>query len=366
MEKAINRERRDLQTDMVDALEKVDFNGIVVASTGIGKAWVLIESLKRLKPKGRIWYVCDSELNRDETFKNELIKWGAKSWIDKIEFMCYQSAYKISDEDVEFAMLDEFDFALTPEYTKAFKNNNFAHLVAVSATLTDDKRRIAENIRPVVFEIGLQETEDKGLLNKTRYHFVNFMLNPLETDKYLDFSRTFAKLLSDGKKNRYKLEFLKIQRGQFLANLTSSKLICRKLIQKLYEDEQSRIVVFCGLSKQADKICDYSYHSKSTYNHLKDFDEGKIRVLAVVEKISRGVNINGINRIIYESPRKSSTKFLQKTGRGRRLNPEEYLDVYFLIPYYRNRGGKLKPTIVKKWIEESTKSIQYEPITYKF
>lgn len=362
----VDANKRRKQVEMVEAVEGSGFNGIVLAPTGIGKAWVLIECLKRLKPKGRIWYLCDSELNRDETFKKQLNEWGAKRWLDKIEFMCYQSAYKLENEDVELALLDEFDYALTKEYGKTFFKNSFKHLVAVSATLTDDKRKFAESIRPIVYEVGLQDVEDEGLLNKTRYHFVNFMLTTKENDQYLNFSRKFANLLVDGKKNKWRLDFLKIQRGQFLANLESSKLVCRKLVKQLYEDPESRIVIFCGLTSQAEKVCEYAYHSKSTYNYLKDFDEGTIRLVSVVGKINRGVNINRINRIVFESPTRSSTKFSQRSGRGRRLGVDEVLDVYFLIPYFKNSRGTILPTIVKKYVTESTKAIEYSPIIYKF
>lgn len=371
MNNSVDKGRRELQLAMVEALENSGFRAGIILPTGTGKAWVLIECLKRINPKGRVWYLCNSEELRDKTFKDELIKWGAEKYIEKIEFMCYQSAYRLEDEEVELCLADEADY-VAGQLSKSMTNNKFKHIVLVSATLSAEKRKLIEGIVPIVSEIGLQDIENQGLLNKSRYYEVNYLLTPTESKKYCSYSRTFSRLLNDGKSNHKALEMLKIQRRHFLGSLKSSEVICKKLLKELYKEEQARIVIFCNLSSQADKVCRYSYHSKSVNNMLKEFDEGSIRTLSVVGKIDRGVNIGSggisspINRLIFESPTKSSTKFLQRSGRGRRLQAHEVLDVYFLIPHFKNNLGKLLPTIVKKWIRQSTASIDYKPINYKF
>jgi superfamily II DNA or RNA helicase len=363
----IHEERRKTQIEAVDALENNGFNGFVIAPTGIGKAWILIESLKRIKPKGRIWYLCDSEDNRDTTFRNELIKWGAEKWVDKIEFMCYQTAYKLSDEKVELGLFDEADMALTPEYSKGMTQNKFKYKVAVSATLEGSKRGLAKSIVPIVYEKELKEVEDAKLLNPAKHYLVNFMLSKKENEKYLNYNYRFGKLLmGNAHRNREALEFLQIQRKHFLSSLDTSRNVCRKLLKQLHKVEDNKIMVFCGLSDQADKICKYSYHAKSKENYLVPFHEGKIRVIAVVGKVDRGQNIDGINNIVFESPTKSPTKFTQKSGRGRRLAQHETLHIYYLIPYYVDRKGEVSPTIVKKWVYQATNKINFNPITFKF
>lgn len=370
----VDKARRELQLGIVDAIKAAGYNGVAISPTGSGKAFVLIECLKRLKPKGRIFYLCESQINRDKTFKEELIKWEAEEWIEKIEFLCYQTAYKLENQEVELCLADECDF-IAHKYKRAFTHNKFKHIVAVSATLTEEKRKLIESIVPIVYEVGLQEIEEKGLLNKTRYHEVNFLLTPKENLVYLQMSRNFAQLLNDGKANKWKLEMLKIKRGHFLASLESSKRVCKRLIEELLKDVESRIIIFTGLSSQADAVCEHSYHSKSTENNLIEFHEGRIRALSVVGKVTRGVNIGAIgskgisspvSRIIFEAPQRSATKFLQKSGRGRRLKNDSVLDVYFCIPFFKNNYGKIMSTIVSKWVKASTESIDYKPIKYNF
>ena len=45
---------------------------------------------------------------------------------------------------------------------------------------------------------------------------------------------------------------------------------------------------------------------------------------------------------------------IQRSGRGRRLGIDEILKCFFLVPYYKTRRGEIKPTVVKRWVDEST------------
>lgn len=366
----INEKRREIQIEAVDCLQDADFNGFVISPTGLGKAWMLIECLKRINPQGRIWYLCDSTLNRDETFRLELEKWGGSKYIDRIEFMCYQTACKLQNEDVEVVLADEVDFALTKKYSKALTKNKFRHMILVSATLSDEKRELAEQIAPIVYEKHLQEIQDDGVLNKTDYYFVKFRLNAHENAEYLNYNREFQRLLSGkdkiNKRDQFALRAIQGKRKRFLSSLDSARNICRRLIKDLYEEDDNKLLIFCGLTEQADSICKFSYHGKSELNFLEMFNEGTINVLSVVSKIDRGINLNNVNNIIFESPTQSTTKFLQRSGRGRRLAVDKTLKVFFLIPYYKTRYGEVQPTIVHKWVTTAAAKLNFQPVIYKF
>ena len=362
----INQKRLEVQKEAIEALKKNQYNGFAQLPTGTGKALVLIEVLKKLKPKS-CWYLCDSEDNRDKTFIDELKKWGAEEWIDKIEFMCYQTAYKLKNFNVDLLLADEADFGLTPSYSKVYLNNKFKHRVLVSGTLSPDKYKLLSKLEiPIVYSIEIDQVEKDKVLNKANYYIVNYLLNRRENFEYLKFNRTFARLLN-GTRNKKTLEFLQIRRKHFLSNLETSVNVCRKLMNHLYKNDKHKMLIFCGLSEQADRVCKYSYHSKTTDEAFNLFDKGDLRVLSVVAKADRGLNINGVNVIIFESPTKSSTKFFQRTGRGRRLHVHEELDVYFLIPYYKDLRGQVKPTVVNNWVYTAAAKLQdFNPKTFKF
>lgn len=262
----------------------------------------------------------------------------------------------------------------------------------VSATIDEKKLELAEKIAPIIYKRELQEIEDQNILNKSKYYFVNFQMTDSESKEYILLGeemqsemheiQEIERLLNgegDSKKIKslqYKLfrhkksmEFLTIKRKHFLNALESSSLICNRLMRDIYlEDKSNRMLVFCELNKQADTISRFSYHSETAKDgHFERFRNGEINVLAVCGKINRGINLIGVNNIIFESCNRSKTQLTQRIGRGKRLKTDDILHVYFLVPFYMTRTNKLKPTKVREWIYKAAKDLDLSKAqTYKF
>jgi superfamily II DNA or RNA helicase len=364
----INEERRKIQLEALQALEDNNYSGAVILPTGTGKSYVLIEALRRLyEPGMHVLYVCDSQRLRDSDFNKELEKWGASEFIEVIEKQCYASAYKMQDRFYDILLADEGDYGLTPAYSKLFFNNQFGHIIFVSATLETKKRLLAKKIAPIVYEKKLKEIEDKSVINKSQFWYVPYLLNEKENAKYLNYNLRFHQLLQQEQTPRTKerIKFLTFERLHFLAGLESSAYICRKLIKELREaDKKAKMLIFCGSTEQADRVCQYSYHTKnSEEGNLDKFNDGEIQEIAVCGKVDRGINLNGVNKIVSEFTTRSETKAIQKTGRGKRLEVDEILNVYFLVPYYRQeKMNKIRnyPTVVLKKIQEACKDLGIE------
>lgn len=357
----MNEEKEKIQIEALNALREVDFNGGIILPTGTGKSKILIDSMIELNPS-TILYGCDNKRLRDVDFPLEVENWGAGYLLDSIDRKCYQSIYKLKDKDYDLFIMDEGDYALTPEYVKGLDNNNFKHILFASATLTDEKRKIIEEYVPIVYEKQVKEVEHHEVINKANLYFVNYMLNRHENNKYLNYNEVFKRILGNnyGRVDAYergRLDAITRNRKLFLSSLDSAKDTCKKLIYKLYKNENNKILVFCSLSNQADAICKYSYHSKNSKDnpYLDLFNKGGLRVIAVIGKIDRGTNLIGVNNVIFESPDSSKTRMTQKSGRARRLDIDEVSDFYFLIPFYKDRRGQIQPTIVQKWVLNATR-----------
>jgi superfamily II DNA or RNA helicase len=362
----INQERERIQLEAISALEKSNFNGIFLLPTGTGKSRVLIECVKKLiKLYGykKIWYLCNSTNLRDRDFVKELKEWGAEELEPLINRMCYQTAYKIQGEDIDIIIADEFDYSLTPEYSKVYNNNTFKHKIYTTAYIDKDKMKYVEQMNvKVVYDKGLQEVEDKQVLNKSRYYFVHFPMSNEESKEYIRLSSKIRMLMSEkssavlsGVKSKisyanHKLDLAIRARKRYLNALESCAFYCRKLMQEIYsQDKGCKILTFCELTKQANSVCKYTYHSDSEEGNLEKFRNDEIQSLAVCGKINRGVNIKGIKYIIFESCNQSKTQLIQRLGRGKRLKQDEVLNVYFMIPCYIN-NGKYEFTKVRDWI----------------
>lgn len=362
----INEEKRKIQEEALEALKINNFNGIVILPTGTGKSFVLIESLRQLyKPGMRVLYTCDSTRLRDAGFDDELKKWNADKFCSIIEKKCYAAAYKLQGQEYDILLADEGDYALTPEYKKLFFNNKFKHIIFVSATLEPKKATIARKIAPIVYKKQVKEIEDRKVVNKAQFILVPYRLNIKENARYLQFNKKFKELLSYIEQTPHikkQLEIVQRQRMHFLAELESSVYICRKLMQELYTiDPNTKLLIFCGNRKQADRVCKHSYHGLNEEDdNLAKFNNNEIKALSVVGKVNRGLNLVSVNSILMEQCTGSETLMIQRVGRGKRLDVDEILYVYLLIPYFKTDYGAVKATVVKDWIERSGKNMGIE------
>lgn len=359
----INEEKKRIQDEAFNALKQSGFNGAALIATGVGKAKLLIDVIKHLKPKS-ILYLCDSQDNRDKTFPNQILEWGEPWMFEATEMHCYQTAYKFKNKEYDLLLADEVDYSLTPAYSKVYKNNKFKHKVLVTATCSDDKLKLLNKIAPVVYKKIAKDAESEGALNKAKYYFVNYDLSPQENKRYVYYNNRFIELLNKDKPNSFLLQRLQLSRKRFLENLESSREVVKSLLTVLHKNEKNKILIFCGSTDQADSITKYSYHSKSEQDYLTKFNDGKIRVLSVVGKIDRGVNLVGVNNVIFESTTGSVTKTSQRTGRARRLKTDDYAHIYFLVPMFKSTYGEKRPTIVQKWILDSSKDLDLSGVKY--
>lgn len=348
------------------AFKKNDYTGVALIPTGAGKGRLMIEIAKLLPKTGRILYLCNTELLRDKTFIDELHKWDAKYLLDRMDLCCYQTAYKFVGREYLAVLADEFDASLTDEYEKVYKNNSFTYKILVSATLDEAKKRRAKKIAPIIFEVKPKTLIEENVLNNVKFHYVRYNLSPEENKVYLDYNEKFKNLLNAPKtfKTNKDLDFLKIQRKQFLSKTKTSVEVTKWLVEHLSK-KQEKILIFCGLSEQADKVCQHSYHSNNDAIHnFEAFEQGLINVLSVVDKVDRGLNIAQIRHIIFASLGSSKSKLTQRVGRGMRLEVHETLQVFFPIPFFKNKRGELTPTIVEKWMLDAAKDMDLSKMQY--
>ena len=93
----------------------------------------------------------------------------------------------------------------------------------------------------------------------------------------------------------------------------------------LLKNIDQKCLVFANTKKQADRMCDHSYHSgnKNSEDNLKLFSDGRISKMSCVLQLSEGISIpklkQGIIMHAYGNERKTS----QRIGRLLRLLPNE-------------------------------------------
>jgi superfamily II DNA or RNA helicase len=254
-------------------------------------------------------------------------------------------------------LADEFDMALTKEYSKIFFNTSFTYKILVSGTLTGKKRKLLAEIAPIVFNFTTYEAEEAGIINKTNYYVYNFRMTDEESEEYRKFNRKIA--LQMGLGNTKTAQYWVGQRKEFLFKLDSSYNHTRKVMRWLWErDKSTRLVIFTQRTEQADRLCKHSYHGKNEKeDNLAKFQSGEISAISVVAKIKRGINLKNANTGLFESLDGSTTEWEQRNGRLKRLPTSNIANVIFMSGWCKHVDFEgnvtYKETIVRQWIERA-------------
>jgi superfamily II DNA or RNA helicase len=380
--------REEMQQQAVEAaivaLEQCGRTSLLMG-TGSGKTKTTLDILKHFNPS-KITWLTNSEQLRDITAPSEFLKWDMEYLMERTTFMCYQTAYKLEGVDLGFVIADEADYSLTDEYSKVYVNNNIDKLLMVTASIRDEQRALLDELAPTVFSFSTQEAQDAGILNKTRYVFVEYMLDTTknvdmevggkkwktsEQEQYDYLERQYTSalitylsikkrvddwyaalfpsgdvrmLLSQKTAASRKLKWINNNRFSFLMKLKSSIFVTKKILNKIYyENDTNKALVFSTYTEELEKVCKYTYHSKNKGNkkepnpNIDLLNKGDIRVLGVCQAINRGANLVGVNHAVLKDYDGSHVKGQQRIGRMCRLLAQDEATIWILRPYFMKK-----------------------------
>lgn len=333
----------------------------------------------------------NTEVLRDIELYKEFIKWASEDLLQKCTFMCYQSAYKTQGE-YGLIVCDEIDAAVTPEYFKFMDGHKSEKLLCLTATLPWFKALKLQKHAPISFTYSTQQGQMDGILNKTKIWYVTFLLgternirvskwDPIagrRTVRYMSENDIYAEMQTEqdflnlqavvvkGDKVKEaelteRVKIFRLKRKHFLANLETSRNTVERLKGEILKIQTNKVMMFTESIKQAEKLSVFTYHSKNSAENenLNLFNEGKIRELAVVKAVNRGVNIDGLNNVIMESYSGSDVEWQQRHGRCCRLEPIYTADIYVLIPIWtdtrNNPNGQREYTSVMESFKRATR-----------
>lgn len=370
--------RDQIQQEAYDAWINQNSIGTVIGGTGVGKTLIGIWACRN-EIKNKILWLTNALRLKDIGTPEDFKKWDVNP--DMVVFETYQSAYKWKDTEWDLVVADEADFALTPMYSLFFENNKYTKLLMLTGTSTPEKTtEYLDRLAPICYTFTTQKAQQEGILNGSNFIFVHFHLSEEKTIQLKGFKQSeqgmyewlqknviekwheLQELEENPKSSTAQINYAKKafqwsinKRKEFLLNLDSSAKIARKLAKARIQ-EGHKVVSFSKRTEQAEKIASHTYHSKNKKDStvIEDFNSGKIKGFGVVDAINRGENLVGLDTIIYESYDSSTTSFQQRHGRGCRLEVDDLLTIYILLPYYFKKDKEL-PTQAVTWAMEMTK-----------
>lgn len=379
----------------------------IIASVGAGKSKVALEIIRETDPL-QILLLTNATNLRDVNWKAEFEKFNLLSYWNKTTSETYQAMYSRDWSNYHLIILDEIDFACSPEYGKCLEKalQHGGMVLGLTGFITKEKRDVLNNYLPICYEISTEEMQEADLLNKSEFIFVEFPLSKARTiEKKLKAGGTFkqsengeyefwdkkyqkALIIKSTIEKKYKLlgidtqdlpewksadwnfKFSAAKRKAVLHNLTSSVGVVGEILSKILVNPTNKVLIFSANTKQCDKFPNV-LHGKKQQVTLDDLNEGRVRIVSIVKKITRGTNLVGVNYLIRESFDGSEEIFNQSHGRLLRLRPDQVARYIVLVPYFETMikvGGKfvkgIKPTQASSWVESMTRSFNIKNPRY--
>ena len=371
------------QRKALNAWAKHKFIGSIIAGTGFGKSRCGVIAVGKTldnNDTGRAIVIVPTN-QLQEQFKQEFIKWNYKHVLDRVDIVCYQSAYKLQDEHYTIVVCDEIHLGLSPEYRKFFENNTWDRMLCMTATPPEDieYKEILFDMCPLAYRISLDKCVKLGLVSPYNIYCVPIKLTSTEEKEYKKANNTFvyakyilgqfdafdqAKYIMGPGKNTATNE-QKAAAAQFYRAIRKRKTVVDHADGKVAELQKiviqnigEKILVFGGSNEFTNRLADATetfstvYHSgirkKARDQALADFRSGDKPVLCSTKALNQGFDVADATMAVICGLTSKGLTMIQRVGR--------------IIRYQEGKIGKIFVLYVKdsqeeKWLKSSIKTL---------
>jgi superfamily II DNA or RNA helicase len=369
------------QKKAINAWARAGFKGSVIAGTGFGKSRVGIlaigETLRRNIVGTGLVLVPTTQLQ--DQFADEFHKWGYSDVLDRVDILCYQSAYKLQDQSYTIVVCDEAHLGMSPEYRKFFENNSYDRLLCMTATLPEEPeyKVLLSKLAPIIYKITLDECVELGLISPYKLFCVPVDLTETELDDYTKINNSFVywkyqlgqfdafneakRIMSDrnasGADKQAASQFYRaIRERKKIVDFAANKVSIMKDV--VFKNIDRKMLVFSGANDFTDKLCSavqplaLSYHSgigkKAKAAAIEKFKNNEINVLCSTKALNHGFDVPDADMGIICGITSKSLSMIQRVGR--------------LIRFQENKTGKIVILYVKdsqeeKWLKNAVKTL---------
>jgi len=376
--------REQIQTAAKQAFLNSNQKSTLIISTGGGKTKIAIDILKELNPTGIVLLLTNSTQLRDVNWYNEFVKWGYDP--DDVISECYQTVFRWEGKTFDFVIADEIDF-VADQYVKFFRNNTCKKILGLTGFVTEEKRELINTIAPIVYETNVEDLQESNILNKSEFIFIEYPMLVTKTlekklktggkffvsenDEYKYWDKQFQQAMivktqiekkyrmlhqtfedkKDHQAAHWKFISTAAKRKKVIHTLQSTVQVTKNLIAHIHSKPGNKVLVFNTLTEIADYLPN-PFHGKSLEDKgIEKLNSGEINTLSSVKKITRGINLVGVNYLIRATFDGSETDFSQSNGRLMRLQVNQVAKYIVLLPLYldlvKQQGGAFKYELIE-------------------
>jgi hypothetical protein len=281
-----------------------------------------------------------------------------------ITYTTHLSIKKHTETHFDLVVLDEIHL-LSEAQIEAVKELMCVSVLGLTGTLSSHtEKTLNEELKLCVLaEYTIDQAINEGVIVDYQITVVHVPLDntvkvdykgKLKTEKtqFDAYGWVINKMMATGKDTM----FLRLARMRIIQN-SLAKLNKTKDLLKKHKDE--RILVFCGVTKIADKLGIPSYHSKSDDKEIfTDFAEGEGNHLAVVKIGNTGVTYKPLNRVIINYFDSNGENLAQKINRCMAMeynNPDKKAQIYIVCS---------TEEVEIKWLKKALEFFDEDKIKY--
>lgn len=336
----------------------------VVLGTGVGKTLVGLTHIENnLTPLMKCLIVAPKK-SIFQSWIDDAQKFGKAHLLGRMVFTTYLSLNKHNPNDYDAVYLDEAHSLLDSHrgFLQLYKGKILGLTGTPPKRDYSEKGKLLNEFCPVVYTFKADDAVENKILNDYQIVVHQLKLNDCkgyvaqmkersfvtsEHDNYVYWSRR----IDVGSGN---MHMLRVMRMKAMMEYPSKE----KYTKKLMESISTKCIVFANTQAQADRLCEYSYHSgnKDSEQNLLLFKEGKIDKLSTVLQLNEGVNIPNLKQGIIMHAYGNERKASQRIGRLLRLNPDDKAIVHILC---------YMDTIDEKWVKEALENFDQSKILWK-
>ena len=359
----------EVQSEAGIAIDINNGKGIIAMATGTGKSKVAIDYIAKeasLNFELDALIVVPTEKLRDETWREEFIKWNQEFlWSNNVERSCYASISKIEGRHFNVVILDE-GHNITENNSRFFEQNTIDHIVLLTATPPKKLEKIEILNRldlRVIYEISLDEAVAWGLVSPYKITVIYTTLDSVCKNVK---SGTKAKPFFQTEFNSYLYlstkifnspnKYLILKRMRLIYD-SVSKTDAAKWLLDNYIPKDERTLIFAGTIRQAQVLCENSYHSKSAKTDLSynRFMAEEINRLSSVRSLNEGQNIPNLNNALIVQLNSNDLDMIQRIGRVVRYREDHLANIIIVV---------MKETVDEKWLASALSRFDREKIEY--
>jgi superfamily II DNA or RNA helicase len=347
--------RNEIQKEALKAWIKAGKKGTLEISTGVGKTKISLDAAKLFPKNAKILFLAETT-QREQDLREDQKKFRCKSW--NIQFMCYQSAYKLKDTKWDLVIADEIHEGLTLIRSKFFFNNKIGAIIGLSATVDKyapidrsdpecmiNKGDLLKDIAPVCYKYTLNDSIENETTRDLEVYIIHhsldrtakniqggnkkttFMTTEYSSYQYLDERFRKAMFLPQSQKS-WAIPLWARKRADLLYSLPSKV----KAIHKLLGALNLKTIVF---GNHIDSLLEITPFTVSSRNKdaendqiRSDFDSDKIKTIGSFKMLKQGANLKDLDACVIHSYYSKELDIIQRLGRLRYKDKKGYVFIF--------------------------------------